>query len=426
MKVLVIGSGAKEHSIIWKLSLSKRVSQLFCTPGNPGIQKFAQTLDITPDDINGLCTFARNNGINLTVVCSDVAATKGIVDLFKKNNLLIFGPTQAAALFNQNRVQAKKLIKKYNIKSVPFAVFDKENQALEHIKKAKYPLAIKYDSKAGNGCVFICETPEQARRYIENCFENLYKSVIIEEILTGCHVSYHIITDGYNAVPLSPAQSYKRAFDRNAGPYTSGMGAYAPVTCIDPVLEGKIAQKIIFPLLDGLNAEKAGFSGVLNAEILIDDKNEPHLIEYGTNFSSPETEAILPLLEDDLLEILYSTATDALGDDFETFNLNDRASVSIILASGRYPGKPKKGSVIEGLESIVDDDINVFQGGISLSKYYELITTDERVLTLVSTASTLSRAYEYAYDAVNMIDYEDKRFRSDIAKNQINKIECLI
>lgn len=426
MKVLVVGSGGREHALVWKLKQSKKVTEIFCAPGNAGIKKLAQCVDIRIDDINGLCQFAQENQIDLTVVGSELPLSLGIVDSFKKNGLLIYGPTQAAARIESSKSYAKKMMHKYKIPTAAFAVFDKETQAVDHARKSKYPLVVKYDGLAAGKGVFICETFEQARKVIEGCFENLYKAVVIEEFLTGREVSFQVITDGYNAVPLSPAQDFKRAYDGNNGPNTGGMGAYAPADFVDKELEQKIATKVIFPMLDGLNNEGTPFVGTLYAGLMVNEKNDPYVIEFNARFGDPETQVILPLLDDDLFEILYSTAIGALGDDYESFKLSDDHAITVVLASGGYPGSYKKGYPIEGLENIDDEDLIAFHSGTTMNKYGETITNGGRVLTLTATASTLHRAFNKVYESIDIIQFKDMRYRKDIAKSQVKDKEFYV
>ncbi len=422
MKVLVIGSGGREHALVWKLAQSSKVTEIFCAPGNAGISKIAQCVDIRVDNLNELLKFALENSIDLTVVGPELPLSLGITDLFQKNNLLIYGPSQAAARIESSKSFAKKLMHKYHIPTAEFAVFDKEGQALEYARKAQYPLVVKYDGLASGKGVFICETYDQARTAIENSFANLYKHVVIEKFLRGREVSFQVITDGYNAVPIPSAQDYKKAYDGNAGPNTGGMGSYAPVPFVDSELEAKIAQKIIFPTIDALNTEKSTFVGTLYAGLMIDENNEPYVIEFNARFGDPETQAVLPLIEDDLFKVLYSAVTGALGDEYETLQIEDRYAVCVVLASGGYPGSFKKGYVIEGIEDAQDDDTIVFHSGTALNNYGETVSAGGRVLAVTSLASTIHRAYDKVYESVEIINFKDMRYRKDIAKSQISKV----
>lgn len=425
MKVLIIGSGGREHAIAWKLAKSSKVTQIFCAPGNPGIKKLAQCVDIKIDDIDELCDFAKTNNIDLTVVGPELPLSLGIVDLFRKNNLLIFGPTKDAAKIETSKSHAKKLMSKYKIPTAPFAIFDKEEDAIAHAKNSKYPLVVKYDGLAAGKGVFICETFHQARKIIEVSFDNLSSAIVIEEFMEGKEVSFQVITDGFNAIPLPPAQDYKKIFDGNSGPNTGGMGAYAPVSFLDSKLEQKIAERIIFPVIDALNNEGTSFTGVLYAGLMIDKQNNPYVIEFNARFGDPEAQVILPLLEDDLFDILYSAATGALGDDYEEFNTNDNSAVCVVLASGGYPGPFKKGYEIEGLQFVDEEDDNtlIFHSGTIINKYGELVTNGGRVFAVTTTASTLHRAHDKAYDTADLISFKDIRYRKDIAKPAVEKTE---
>lgn len=418
MKILVVGSGGKEHALISALTQSKRVDQLFCASGNAGICKIAECVDIKLDDIQGLCNFASNNNIDLTIVCAKLPLRLGIVDLFKKNNLLIFGPTQAATKIETSKSFAKDLFYNYFIPTAPYSVFDKAVDAVEFVKHAKFPLYVKYDGAYTSQSVYLCENFEQAKSVIENCFTSLYKAVVVEEMIVGKELSFHVITDGYHAVPLSSCKVYKKAFDGNSGPTTEGMGAYAPVAFVDSALEAKIAQKIIFPLIDAMANEGIPFVGIMQTTLLIDEKNNPYLIGVNSTIGDPEAQTILPLLEEDIFEILYSASIGAFSDDYEIFNISDSHSVSVVLASAGYPGPCKKGNVIEGLDLVDDDNLFVFHSGTEKNKYAEYLVNEGRVLTVTAVASTLGRACDRAYEAVDLIEFKDMKYREDIAESK--------
>ena len=416
MKVLVIGSGGREHSIIWKLTQSQRINQIFCAPGNAGIRRFAECVNIKADDITGLCDFAKTNNIDLTVVGSELPLSLGIVDLFRQNNLLIFGPTKAAARIETDKIYAKRLMRKYKVPTPHFAVFDSESHSIGHAKKAQYPLVIKCGSLLAGKRVSICENFEQAKDSIENCFKNKCGAIIIEEFLAGRELTLSIITDGYTAIPLSSCVNYKKALNKDGGLDTAGMGAYAPANLIDYKLEQKIAHKIIYPIIDALSKDNTAYTGILSAELIIDSQNEPHVLAFNSGIGDPAAQTILPLLQDDLFEILYSTAIGGLSDDYETFKISDDYAVSVILASGGYPIRFKKNYPIEGLEFANDDGLLVFHSGTAINEYGELVTDGGRVLSLTAVASTLHRAYDRVYEAVDLIQFKDMRYRKDIAK----------
>ena len=419
MKVLVLAQGGKAHAIIWKLSQSHAVSKIFCTYNNPVIKDIAESIDIRDNETEKLVEFIKTNEINLTVVESDAAVNSGIADILRTEDIPVFGSGVNFARLEKSCNWAKKFFHKFKIPTAHFATFDKEAQALDYARKAKYPLVVKFDTRSASSGTIICETFTEAQNAISYCLKNLYKPIVIEDFIIGKHVTYHVITDGYNALPLSNAQVYKKSEDGNAGVITEGMGAYAPVSFLDQSLEERIAHQIFFPMIDGFNSEKLVFSGVLKANIVIDEKNNPYLVGVNVSFGDPEAQTILPLLENDLFAVMYSTSIGALADDFEFLNLSDDHSVCVVVASSGYPGKTKKGDVIEGLDEIVDDNIFVFHSCTEKNIYRETITTGGRILSVVAIGSTLHKATENAYETVELIDFKGKKYRKDIAKQRV-------
>jgi len=419
MKVLVLGSGGKEHAIIWKLSQSPLVTKIFCTFKNAGIKNLAEFVDIREDDTKNLLEFIKTNEINLTVVESDTAINSGIADLLRQENLPVFGAGVDISKIEKSKSFAKKFFHKYKIPTAHFGTFDKEAQAIDHARKAKYPLVVKFDNRSPGSGTMICESFSEAKNAIQFCLNNLYKPVIIEDFIIGKHVTFHAITDGYNALPLSSAYVYKKSEDGNSGYLTEGMGAYAPVSYMDSQLEEKIAHKIFFPLIDGLNAEKMTSCGVIKANIIIDDNNNPYLIGVNVSFGDPEAQAILPLMNDDLLAVMYSAAIGALSDEYEALDISEEHSVCVVLASSGYPNKIKKGQIIEGLDEIDDDNVMVFHSATTKNIYEEIFSTGGRVLSVVAKAATLHRAHDLAYESIDLISFDGMKFRKDIAKQRV-------
>lgn len=425
MKILVIGSDAKTNALVWKLSQSERNNEICCAPGNPGIASICECVDIKEEEITELCEFALENEIEFTIVNSENAIANGIGNLFEENKLPIFAPTKNAAMISTSRGYGKKFMHKYRIPTPKFAVYDKENLAIDYARKAKYPIVVKNDSYLNKGSAVICQSFNQAKRAIEKCFANLTRNVVIENYVEGRQLTISVITDGYNAVPFPSCVQYKKSLDADGGLNTPGVGAYAPAEFVDYDLEAQIAKEIIFPAIDGLNNDKKTFLGILSADIVIDEKGKLHTIEFNCTLGDPEAQTILPLVEDDLLNVFYSTSSGALGDEYESLNINDLSAVSATLTSGFYPGIFKKGEVIEGIDSIDDDDLFVFQGDTLKNKYFEIVTNGGRPLSLTATASTLSRAHDKLYDSIDLISFKDMKYRKDIAKTQIadnNKI----
>ncbi len=423
MKILVVGSGFKENAIVWKLSQNPGVEQIYCTPGNPGIAKYAQCVDIKDNEIERIAEFAEENKIDLTIATSQIAIFWGIVNHFTEKGLQIFGPTKEAAKLESSKSFLKKFLHKNKIPTCEYHIFSRASQAVEYAKDAKYPLIIKYDTRSEGRGVFLCDNFSQAKVIIEKSFESLCKSLIIEKYEQGKMFSLPIITDGYNAVPLSPCFAYKRALEGNAGVFTSGMGAYAPIPFMDATLEGKIAEKIVFPLIDALIAENLVFSGILSIEMILDEKDNPKVMGVNSTISDMEAMVSLPLLETDLYSILYSTTIGALGDEFETFEIYNNHSVAVVLTSGGYISEPAKGAEILGLDNFEEDedDLCIFQSDTKKNICAETVVNGTKVIAVASSASTLHRACSNVYDAINEIDFKNKRYRRDIVKNLVKE-----
>lgn len=427
MKVLVVGSGAREHAICLKLSHSDKVTEIYCVPGNDGISKIAKCANIQVSNIEEICKFAKAYEIDLTVVGPEEPIALGIADLFESENLLIFAPSKKAARIETSKGYAKKFMHKYKIPTAPFKVFDRENQAIDYVKRGQFPVVIKYDGLAHGKGVFVCETFREAKNAITNCFKNQHRHVVIERFITGREISVQVITDGYHCVPLPVARDYKKALDGDGGSNTGGMGAYAPVSFVDEALETKIAQKIIFPAIDGLANDGTPFVGTLYAGIIVDSKNNPWTLEFNARFGDPEAQTVLPLLDEDLFSILYASATGALSDEYDYFKTFQESSVTVVAATTSYPSSSTKGDLIEGLDEFEDDDhIDLYYSGISKDIYGDYVTNGGRILSINSTASTLANAHKYAYDAIQSINYKNKKYRKDIAKDEIYKIENIL
>jgi phosphoribosylamine--glycine ligase len=416
MKVLIVGSGAREHALAWKFIQSKKLTGLYYTGGNIGISMLADSINIRPGNIEELCSYVIENEIDLTVVASETPVSLGIADLFHSRNLPIFAPTRYAAKIATSKSYAKKFMHKCGIPTPKFGVFEKENQAIEYARKANYPLVVKYDTHAANESSFICNTFDKAKKVIENCFSLLIKNIVIEEFIEGKEISFHIITDGYNAVPLPSSISYKKLLDGDGGINTPGMGAYAPCGIVNSTIEAKIAEKVIFPAIDALNHEGTPYTGFLNVDLILDKNNNIYVLEFNSGLAEPEAQTILPLIEDDLLQVVYSSSIGALGDEYEFLNINDSFAATVVLTSGGYPSSFKTGFEIEGLDEIDEEDVYIFHNATKKNKYGEIVTDGGRVLSVTAEASTLSRAHDRLYETIGMINFNNMKYRKDIAK----------
>ncbi len=422
MKVFLISSGGKAHALVWKLVQSERVSEVFCTFNNAIMPKLATVVDIRESDADELYNFVKENSIDLTIIDSVTTAATGLGKKLRNEGFSVFGPDKDSCKIQLQKGFTKKFMHKYKIPTAQFGVFDKEAQAITYARNAKYPLVIKFDSRVPGLGTIICQNFNEAKNVITYCLKNLFKPIVIENYIEGKAFSFQVVTDGYDAVPLPAAYDYKRAEDGNAGPNTQGMGAYSPVPYINQQIEGEIAQKIFFPLIDALNTEKIGFAGILKANLLIDKNNNPFVTGFDVSFPDPETQTIMPQVKEDLFEVLLSASIGALGDNYEILKTTDEHSVCINLVSGGYPGEYKKGLVIEGLDEIDDDNTLIFHAGTGKNEYAEAVTMGGVVLNVVSTASTLSRAHELAYEALDLIEFQGMEYRKDIAKPKVLNI----
>lgn len=416
MKILVVGSGGREHTLVWKLSQSPKVEKIYCAPGNAGINQLAECKSISATDIQGLLKFADKKGIDLTIVGPEAPLVMGIVDAFQAQGLTIFGPSQKAAAIEGSKIFAKYVMDKYNIPTAEYKIFDNVNNAKFYIKKAPFPLVIKADGLAAGKGSIVCFTLEEALAALDNIMVNRIfgdagKKVIIEEYLVGEEASVLVLTDGINFISLIPAQDHKPIFDGDRGPNTGGMGAYAPATVVDKKMLQLINDKIIVPTIKGMALEGRPYRGVLYAGLMI-TKTGPKVVEFNCRFGDPETQAILPLIKTDLAEILFSCCTNSIrAKAVETLN---KFAVSVVMASGGYPGSYEKGKIILGLNKQFDDNILIFHAGTKIDKG-NYITNGGRVLAVTAVADNVKEAICNAYHVVRNITFDGAYYRKDIA-----------
>lgn len=418
MKILVIGSGGREHTIVWKLSQSPRVDKIYCAPGNAGIDLQAECLDIKVEDIDGLLQAARDKKVDLTVVGPEIPLSLGIVNHFEKNNYPIFGPTREATEIESSKVFAKYLMDKHKVPTASYRVFRDYYQALLYLQQQSFPLVIKADGLAAGKGVLIIEDLSQAEKAIsqimkEHKFGKAGKRVIVEEFLTGEEVSILVFTDGEHFLPMTPSQDHKKISDGDQGPNTGGMGAYSPVPNFDNKAQEWVLKNIFQPVIKGMKEEGRRFKGVLYAGLILTDKG-PKVLEFNARFGDPETQVILPGLKTDLVEILCATQEEHLNQI--KVEWTNQTSVCVVIASGGYPGKYEKGKIIVGLEDLLNkEDTMVFHAGTD-KKNDKFVTSGGRVLGVTSWADTLSGAIEKAYEGVNKIHFEKLYYRKDIGK----------
>jgi phosphoribosylamine---glycine ligase len=416
VKILVIGSGGREHALIWKLAQSPLVEKIYCAPGNPGIAQIAACVDIAVSDLATLRHFVQEEGIDLTVVGPEAPLVAGIVDDFVTNGLCIFGPSKQAARLEGSKAFAKELMWKYHIPTAAAEIFVEAQQALDYIERAPVPIVIKADGLAAGKGVIVARTREVAldavRRMLQTReFGEAGNRIVIEEFMEGEEVSVLCVTDGKNLCVLPAAQDHKAVFDNDEGPNTGGMGAYAPAPMMNAELMARVKQEILRPTIAAMAQENHPYRGVLYAGLMI-TKDGPKVVEFNCRFGDPETQAILPLIASDLAEMLWRAANGDL-DDYE-LKIAPRWAVSVVLASGGYPGKFETGNIISGLERIHDDEVMIFHAGTVMDHNGNYLTNGGRVLAVTGVADTFLQAHEKAYCAVGKIKFEGMHYRRDI------------
>ena len=418
MKILVIGSGGREHALVWKLKQSPRVTELFCAPGNAGIGTLAHCVPLAVSDHAALVKFAREEKIDLTVVGPDDALAAGIVDAFQQNGLRIFGPTQSAARFESSKIFAKEFMQRHGIPTARSGHFSDSAEAHKFCGTMGYPLVIKADGLALGKGVIIAENAEVAAKTIYNIMERgqfgaAGKSIVIEEFLTGEECSIHALVDGKNYLLFPGAQDHKQAFDGDRGPNTGGMGTFSPpAKLLTPELESRVRKEVMEPFLAGLKAEGIDFRGLIFPGLMITDDGLK-LLEFNSRFGDPETQVLLTRLKSDLVDLIEASIDGRL--DRCRAEWDSRPAVCVVMASGGYPGEYAKGKEISGLGEFDGvEDVVVFHAGTKLD-HGKFVTAGGRVLGVTALGADLRAAQARAYEAVSKICFEGCQFRSDIA-----------
>ncbi|MFH0826346.1 MAG: phosphoribosylamine--glycine ligase [Candidatus Omnitrophota bacterium] len=426
MRVLVIGSGGREHALVWKVAQSRLVGKIFCAPGNAGIAGTAECLDIKIEDISSLLEFARKEKIDLTVVGPEGPLAKGIVDEFGRLGLRIFGPNKRAAQLEASKVFAKQLMAKYKVPTADFKIFDNAQDAKDHIEQIGIPCVIKADGLAAGKGVVVAKTVDEAKLTVASIMEDRIfgeagNKVIIEECLDGEEASVIVLTDSKETVPLAPSQDHKRIFDQDGGPNTGGMGAYSPAPVVTESLFNEILEKIVYRTIDGLAREGIDFKGVLYAGIMITPQG-PKTLEFNVRFGDPETQVILPRLKSDFLEVMSATADGKLS-LYKNLEWDRRPCVCVVCASKGYPGEYERGKEISGLDTVAGmKDVVVFHAGTKLvgsPSVEKTVTNGGRVLGVTGLGQTIKEAIDKTYQAVEKIHFEGMHYRRDIGKKAI-------
>jgi phosphoribosylamine--glycine ligase len=423
MKVLVVGQGGREHCVVWKICQSPRVDKVWCAPGNGGTSLIAENVPIQANDIEALLAFAKKMSIDLVVVGPEAPLVGGIVDRFTQEGIKIFGPTRDLALLEGSKVFAKQIMRKYNIPTSGFEVFSEAASAKKYVMQRGAPLVIKADGLAAGKGVVVAHSIDEAHQAIdmimvEKKFGASGERIVIEEYLEGEEVSLLIFTDGKNIVPLVSSQDHKRVFDDDKGPNTGGMGAYSPAPLVRESLLSKVNDEICMPLIEGLRTEGRRYQGMLYLGLMIKE-GQPSVLEFNVRFGDPETQAILPKLKSDLVEIMLDTVEGNLSDCH--LDWDPRFCLCVVLASGGYPHSYEKGKKIQGLEALEEmQDIFVFHAGTKYTP--SLVTNGGRVLNVAGLGTTLKDAQKIVYSAIENIRFEGMHYRRDIGNRALNAL----
>ena len=416
MKILVIGSGGREHALGLALNQSPRCSALFFAPGNAGTAQLGKNVDINDSDISALLDFAKNEEIDLTMVGPEAPLVAGIVDTFTEAGLAIVGPSKAAAQLEGSKDWAKAFMKRHAIPTAAYETFTDYDSSLAYIKKRDtYPIVIKADGLAAGKGVTVATDYEMANTALKDCFldqkfAEAGAKVVIEDFLTGQEASIFAFTDGKSILPMTPAQDHKAIFDGDKGPNTGGMGAYSPAPLVTTEIEKKVYEAVFLPLLKGFQSEGISYKGIVYAGLMIDG-DDVNIVEFNVRFGDPETQVVLPRLKTDLVGILDAICKETLGDI--RLEWKPESAVGVVLASGGYPDAYEKGKEISGLDVSIDG-AQVIHAGTKLDDQQRVLSNGGRVLCVVAMKNNLKEAIDLAYQAVDEISFDGKYNRTDI------------
>jgi phosphoribosylamine--glycine ligase len=425
MKVLVIGSGGREHALVWKLAQSSRVAKIYCAPGNAGISRLAECVPIAATELERLTDFAEHQGIGLTVVGPEVPLTMGIVDLFRSRGLRVFGPSRQAAALEGSKVFTKDLLKKYGIPSAAYEVFTDREQALAYVRKAAVPLVVKADGLAAGKGVIVAQTTGEAVAAVElimgeQAFGEAGNQLVVEEFLAGEEASFLAFTDGKTVLPLPSSQDHKAAYDGDRGPNTGGMGAYSPAPVVTPALHDLVMEEVMYKTVRALAAEGCPYQGILYAGLMI-DQGRFKVLEFNCRFGDPECQPLLMRLRSDLLDVMEAVIDGRLNEI--ELDIDPRPTVCVVMASGGYPGAYEKGRVISGLEEAAKvPDVVVYHAGTA-KRDGEIVNIGGRVLGVTAIGTDLGTAIASAYRATELITWQDCYYRKDIGQKALNRGE---
>ena len=424
INILVIGGGGREHALVWKLKQSPKAGRIYCAPGNGGISELADCVPLPAGDFDGMLAFAKEKEIGLTVVGPEAPLADGIVDLFRENGLRVFGPSAAAARIESSKAFAKELMKKYNIPTASFEVFTDADAAFGYLDTHPAPIVVKASGLAAGKGAIVCMTDGEARDavrtvMVDRNFGDAGDRVVIEECLTGEELSVFVITDGEDHVMLPASQDHKPVYDGDKGPNTGGMGAYAPAPLADESLLDEIEKTIIMPTIRAMKAEECPYTGLLYCGLMITGDG-PKVIEYNCRFGDPETQVVLPLIEEDLVDLMNASIDETVAE--MTVAPPERYAVTVIMASGGYPGPYEKGKRIDGIDTVQPGRNKIiFHAGTKMQDG-RLVTSGGRVLCMTYLNRYLNEAVEGAYQLVDSVHFENAYYRTDIGRKGVRRL----
>lgn len=420
----MVGGGGREHALVWKIAKSPLVDEVYAAPGNGGIAKIAKCIDVKPEDLNSLAKFARDEGLDLTVVGPEMPLALGIVDEFARQGLRIFGPTKGAAQVESSKLFAKELMGRCGIPTAEFKSFTDRDRAVLHIRDKGAPIVVKASGLAGGKGAIVCENVDSAVKavdllMVEKKLGHSGEVVVVEEYLAGEEASVLAFTDGSTVLPLIPSQDHKPIYDEDKGPNTGGMGAYAPAPLVDAKMLQLITQTILIPAVKGMSAQGIPYKGVLYAGLMM-TREGPKVLEFNCRFGDPEIQPIFPLLRNDLVEVMLALMEGRLHQ--VKLEWENRAAVCVVLASGGYPGSYQKGKQISGIEEVNQmEDVILFHAGTRLTRD-GLVTSGGRVIGVTGIGDTLKQAIEKAYSAAEGIRFENAYYRKDIGEKGLRRL----
>ncbi|NLL92852.1 MAG: phosphoribosylamine--glycine ligase [Clostridiales bacterium] len=418
MKVLIVGSGGREHAIAWKVAQSEKVEKIYCAPGNAGIGEIAECVDIAAMDFDGLVAFAKEKQIDLTIIGMDDPLVGGVVDVFEKEGLRVFGPRANAAILEGSKAFSKDLMKKYNIPTAAYETFDTPEAAMEYLETSEYPIVLKADGLALGKGVLICNTKEEAMEGVKTLmldkqFGCAGNTIVIEEFMTGREVSVLSFVDGNTIKIMTSAQDHKRAKDGDLGLNTGGMGTFSPSPFYTDEVDKFCKEYVYQASVDAMKSEGREFKGIIFFGLMLTDKG-PKVLEYNARFGDPETQVVLPRMKNDIVDVFEACIDGTL--DQINLEFEDNAAVCVVLASDGYPEHYDKGFKITGFENFKDKEgYYVFHAGTKLQDG-EIVTNGGRVLGVVAKGENLKAARADAYEATKLIEFENKYMRNDIGK----------